>query len=181
MGRPAERHYQAGMEQSRGRTQVEVRVRNRLPVLASGQRRYGASGAERDSGLSERRISTHRKGTVRFTFSLQPHETWHLCVDVVPFIDGEELPSQYRCRSFATTAGLYDLRRQSFLRDASTVSIPVSGTLAPVVVNTLERAKRDLAALRLHDFDHVWREASGRALQPVARMSRKVGFLHRRT
>jgi hypothetical protein len=124
---------------------------------------------------------TYRKGTVRFTFSLQPHETWHLCVDVVPFIDGEELPSQYRCRSFATTAGLYDLRRQSFLRDASTVSIPVSGTLAPVVVNTLERAKRDLAALRLHDFDHVWREASGRALQPVARMSRKVGFLHRRT
>jgi glycogen debranching enzyme len=107
---------------------------------------------------------TYSKGTVRFTFSLEPHATWHLCVEVVPFIDGEELPSRYRCRSFASSDGLYDRRRRSFLRDASTVSTPATATLGPVVVSTLEQAKRDLAALRLHDFDHgrrAWTMAAG--------------------
>jgi len=106
----------------------------------------------------------HSKGTVRFAFDLEPHVTWHLCIDVVPSIDGEELPSQYRCRSFGTGASLYDTRRQTFLRDASRVSAPTTGTLAPVVVGALEQAKRDLAALRLHDFDHgehAWTMAAG--------------------
>ena len=108
--------------------------------------------------------ATHRQGTVRFTFELGPQATWHLCVEVVPLIDNAELPSQYRCRSFGDGAGPYDSRRRAFLQDASTVSAPMTGTLAPVVVATLERAKRDLAALRLHDFDHgqrAWTMAAG--------------------
>jgi glycogen debranching enzyme len=103
-------------------------------------------------------------GTVRFAFGLEPHATWHLCIDVVPIIDGQELQTQYRCRSFTATPGLYDSRRQAFLRDASTVSAPTTGTLAPVVVGALEQAKRDLAALRLYDCDHgerAWTMAAG--------------------
>jgi hypothetical protein len=79
-------------------------------------------------------------------------------------IDVKELPSQYRCQSFAAGAGSYDTRRQAFLREASTVSAPTTSTLAPVVVSALEQAKRDLAALRLHDFDHgerAWTMAAG--------------------
>lgn len=94
------------------------------------------------------------QGTVRFAFTLEPHATWHTCIEVVPVIDGERLASQYRCRSFAATSSLYDTRRQEFLRNASTVSAHATNTLAPVVVGSLEQAKRDLAALRLHDINH---------------------------
>jgi glycogen debranching enzyme len=107
---------------------------------------------------------TYKKGTVRFTFDLDPHATWHTCIDVVPFMDGTELPSQYRCRSFTPGANLFDTRRQAFLRDASAVSAPSTGTLTPVVVDALERAAQDLAGLRLHDFDHgerAWTMAAG--------------------
>ena len=107
---------------------------------------------------------THRKDTVRFTFSLAPRAAWHLCVEVVPFVDGSELLSQYQCRSFTSGTELFDTRRQAFLQDASTVSASMTGTLAPVVVGALEQAKRDLAALRLHDVEHgqrAWTMAAG--------------------
>jgi glycogen debranching enzyme len=106
----------------------------------------------------------HRGGTVRFAFDLAPHATWHVCIEVVPFIDGDELPSEYGCRSFTTGTGRYDSRRQAFLLDASTVSAPSTATLTPVVIGALEQAKRDLAALRLHDLDHgqrAWTMAAG--------------------
>ena len=105
-----------------------------------------------------------RKGAVRFDFTLDGQATWHLCVEVVPVIDGEELPSLYRCRSFASTAGVYDTRRNTFLHDASAVTAPMMDTLAPVVVGALEQARRDLGALRLHDVNHGergWTMAAG--------------------
>ena len=97
---------------------------------------------------------TFRKGAVRFAFELAARATWHACIDVLPVIDGETLQSQYRCRSFTAAGGPYDDRRQAFLREASSVSAPATNTLADVVVNALEQAKRDLAALRLHDINH---------------------------
>jgi glycogen debranching enzyme len=106
-------------------------------------------------------------GRLRFEFLLEPHAAWHLCVDVLPSIDGKELPSQYRCRSFGVGATVFDVRRRSFLRDASHVSAPGAGTLTPVVVGALEQARRDLAALRLHDFEHGEREWTMAAGLPV--------------
>jgi glycogen debranching enzyme len=47
---------------------------------------------------------------------------------------------------------------------ASTVRTPESGTLTQVVVGALEQARRDLAALRLHDIEHGdrgWTMAAG--------------------
>jgi glycogen debranching enzyme len=109
-------------------------------------------------------LPTYRKGRVFFECLLEPHATWHLCIDVVPLMDGQELPSQYRCRSFALGANVFDRRRAAFLEDACTVASPATGTLAPVVIGALEQAKRDLAALRLHDFNHgerTWTMAAG--------------------
>jgi glycogen debranching enzyme len=103
-------------------------------------------------------------GTVQFAFALAPRAVWHLCVDVEPLIDGEELPSTYRCRSFGGGDAAFDARRRVFLRDASTVSAPSAATLTPVVIGALEQGKRDLASLRLHDFDHgprAWTMAAG--------------------
>lgn len=45
-----------------------------------------------------------------------------------------------------------------------TVSAPAADTLATVVVGALEQGKRDLAALRLYDYDHgdrAWTMAAG--------------------
>jgi glycogen debranching enzyme len=106
----------------------------------------------------------YTRGTVRFALDVKPRATWHVCIEVVPIIDGEELPSEYQCRSFTPGTGRYDTRRQAFLHDASTVSAPSAATLTPVVIGALERAKRDLAALRLHDFEHgqrAWTMAAG--------------------
>jgi glycogen debranching enzyme len=107
---------------------------------------------------------THHDGLVRCAFSLAPQATWHLCIEIVPLIDGETLPSQYRCRSFISGAADYDTRRRTFLHDATTVNAPAMATLAPVVVTALEQAKRDLADLRIYDFDHgqrAWTMAAG--------------------
>jgi hypothetical protein len=60
--------------------------------------------------------ASYRKGAVRFAFTLNAHASWHACIDFLPMIDGDVLPSQYRCRSFRPGAGLYDTRRQAFLR-----------------------------------------------------------------
>lgn len=106
----------------------------------------------------------YRRGRVRFEFDLEPHATWHVCVDLLPVIDGIQLPSQYRCRSFRPDVGEYNRRRQVFLHEASTVSFPAADTLAPVVIGALEQGKRDLAALRLYDYDHgerAWTMAAG--------------------
>jgi hypothetical protein len=57
-----------------------------------------------------------------------------------------------------------DVDVTNFLHDASTVSFPASGTLMPVVIAALEQAKRDLAALRLHDVEHgerAWTMTAG--------------------
>jgi glycogen debranching enzyme len=107
---------------------------------------------------------TYGRGRVRFEFVLEPHASWHVCIDLVPVIDGMELASQYRCRSFGAGETVYDKRREAFLREASTVSAQGTKTLSSVVVGTLEQGKRDLAALRLQDFDHgdrAWTMAAG--------------------
>ncbi len=109
-------------------------------------------------------VPRYGKRTVSFVFNLDPHQTWHMCVDVVPVIEGDVLPSQYRCRAFTPGTAAYDIRRQQFLRDASIVTAPGIATLTPVVVGAVEQAKRDLAALRLHDLANAergWTMAAG--------------------
>jgi glycogen debranching enzyme len=133
----------------------------------SHQGNVGTARLERAVMVRFQNVSSapaHHQGTVRFAFDLEPHATWHVCVDVVPVIDGEELASQYRCGSFTEGTTVFDERRQAFLRRATTISAPGTGTLTPVVVGALEQGKRDLAALRLHDMDHgerAWTMAAG--------------------
>jgi glycogen debranching enzyme len=106
----------------------------------------------------------YRRRTVRFEFEIAPQATWHLCVDLIPHIDGHELPSSYGCRSFTTVANTFDSRRKTYLDQASTFSSAAAQALTPVVVGALEQAKRDLAALRLYDSDHsdqAWTMAAG--------------------
>ena len=76
-----------------------------------------------------------------FTIELEPQQSWHLCIDFAPRIDGVRMRPLFRCRQFAVGS-----RQELFVetRDRG---------LSANVCSTLEQAKRDLAALRLYDLD----------------------------
>ncbi|MDQ3804803.1 MAG: amylo-alpha-1,6-glucosidase [Acidobacteriota bacterium] len=104
------------------------------------------------------------RGCVAFRVELGPRETWHACVNIIPLVEGEALEPQYRCGEFGGMHNELDRRREIFLSEATGFSTPGSGTLARGVVVALEQAKRDLAALRLHDLDRgprAWTMAAG--------------------
>ena len=101
---------------------------------------------------------------ISFRVELEPLGSWHACLSLIPFIDGQWLKPLYDCRSFAGTHNEYDRRRKIFLSEATRFTAPQGNTLTNVVVGALEQAKRDLAALRLYDLDHgerAWTLAAG--------------------
>src|SRR5215213_2315968 len=77
---------------------------------------------------------------ISFDIELEPLGTWHACLNLVPFIDGQWLRQLYGCRSFAGTHNEYDRRRKIFLNEATRFRSPQSETLTPVVVGALEQA-----------------------------------------
>jgi glycogen debranching enzyme len=107
---------------------------------------------------------SYKDKQISFRVELGPLGTWHACINLIPFIDGQWLRQLYGCRSFGGTHNEYDRRRKIFLSEATRFRAPQSETLTPVVVGALEQAKRDLAALRLYDLDHgerAWTTAAG--------------------
>jgi len=103
-------------------------------------------------------------GRIRFAVTLAPAARWHCCVDFVPSIDGRPMAPPYRCRSFGRTSHAMDRRRGMFLSEATSIESAAATGLAPVVVSALERARHDLAALRLYDLDmgpRAWTVAAG--------------------
>ncbi len=101
---------------------------------------------------------------ISFHLSLAPFESWHACIRMHPEVEDEPTLPLYDCYAFQPTNNPYDLSRAAFLEQATTFSASESGTLTGVVVEALEQAKRDLAALRLHDLDRgpdAWVPAAG--------------------
>jgi glycogen debranching enzyme len=105
----------------------------------------------------------YEDGCLGFAAELAPHETWHACFTFLARLDGQELPLFYGCRSFGAVENGYERRKKASLGEATRFTSDGSARLAPVVVSTIERAKRDLAALRLYDLDH-----GGRGWVPAA-------------
>jgi len=104
------------------------------------------------------------RGRVLFRVELNPRETWHACVNIVPVIDGEVLEPQYSCGQFGGVHNELDRRRAVFLEESTAFETPEGGTLSRVVVGALEQAKRDLVSMRLHDLDlgpRAWTMAAG--------------------
>jgi glycogen debranching enzyme len=101
---------------------------------------------------------------ITFAVALEPHGTWHCCLDHVALMEGVELHPHYHCRSFSTQSNEYDRRTSVFLSEAPQFASRESETLAQVVVGALEQGKRDIAALRLFDLDkndHSWTTSAG--------------------
>lgn len=102
----------------------------------------------------------HREGRIQFDIELQPHERWHACLHWIVHMDGDEL-SAPRCGTDGDQRAHAD---PDFMRDATDFASAESRTLAPLVVQSLERAREDLAALRLPRFDQAddaWTVSAG--------------------
>jgi len=107
---------------------------------------------------------SYSAGRISFPINLAPHQTWHACVNIVPFIDGQTMEPMYGCHAFEGVQNEYDERRENFLSGATRFTAPQSETLTSVAVGALEQARRDLAALRLHDLntgEQAWTMAAG--------------------
>ena len=101
--------------------------------------------------------------SITFSVELNPRQTWHACINMIPFIDGEQFIKPHTCGSLNFTHE-YDVRRIMFFSEATRFSTLESHTLSSVVIGALEQAKRDLVALRLYDLDlhdHAWITAAG--------------------
>ncbi len=105
-----------------------------------------------------------QNGRLQFQVKLEPHGSWHACVDFIPVFEGEEMPPLYGCHEFFGSRNELDRRRQIFLDESSFFETDEENTLGSVVTATLNQSKLDLAALRLPDMDHGergWVAAAG--------------------
>jgi glycogen debranching enzyme len=116
--------------------------------------------------LSDQPDAAAKQGacTLRFRVELPAQASWHASVQLIPELDGQALAPQDRAPCFFTCCDEQDQRQKRFLAEATAFSSAESSSLAPMVVSALERAKHDLAALRLYDLDHgehAWLPAAG--------------------
>ena len=104
-----------------------------------------------------------KHGCIRFAVALEPHATWRAAINFIPVLDGNAAVPLF-APGFAPTDNRFDTAQRVFLQESTRFTTPESETLTPVVVDTLERARADLAALRLHDLDQserAWTVAAG--------------------
>ena len=108
--------------------------------------------------------ATYRGSRLRFEIRLKPHESWHTCIKFIPVFEGKQQPPLYQCHQFFGTHNELDRRRHIFLSEATHFQTHDQPSLAGIVESAIHRAKHDLAALRLPDFDHgdrSWVMAAG--------------------
>lgn len=108
--------------------------------------------------------ATYRRSRLRFEIRLKPHESWHTCIKFIPVLEGKEQPPLYQCHQFFGTHNELDRRRHIFLSEATHFQTHDQPVLVGIVESAIHRAKHDLAALRLPDFDQndrSWVMAAG--------------------
>jgi len=109
-------------------------------------------------------LPSYASGRIAFDINLRPRQQWHACIHFIPSIEHYEAKASDQCPSFFGENSRFDSLTENFLHAATKFRAPLSDTLTPVVVSLLERAKEDLAALRLYDLDqrdNAWIMAAG--------------------
>jgi glycogen debranching enzyme len=104
------------------------------------------------------------EGKIKFQLKLEALASWHACIKFIPEIDSQKLPVLYDCHDFFADHTELDRDRAIFLKEATGFSTRESRTLSDAVITSLEQAKEDLSALRLHDMDRgprAWVPAAG--------------------
>jgi glycogen debranching enzyme len=99
---------------------------------------------------------------VRFHVALPPLAEWHVCLRMLPRIDGVLLEPPRGCRKLTDNGRFH--AKSVFLSERTKFDGAETETLTPVVIGALEQAAYDLDALRLPDLDHgprAWTIAAG--------------------
>lgn len=134
-------------------------------------RRY-AHGVERGTASLHRAVTfrvlhagspPRRQGKrLLFDIELEPQGHWHACIEYVAEIDGHALPApDCQMRSGYNEA---DRTQSPYLQESTSFHSSESETAAPAVLETLEEARHDIAAMRLFRFDQgprAWTVAAG--------------------
>lgn len=94
-------------------------------------------------------------GRIAFDVEIPARGAWTATVEWIPETEPLDLLGGAAGTPFAESFDDWDARDRAFLDAATTFETPESGTLAPVVTAALDRARRDLAALRLHSLDEL--------------------------
>jgi glycogen debranching enzyme len=84
------------------------------------------------------------KEAASFDVALGPRETWSLCIDITPVVDGERRPPLLRCDSFHAYAPKMPMTLDEWLADA-----PELDTSHDPLHHTYRQSVYDLAALRI--------------------------------
>ena len=108
-------------------------------------------------------MPTHRDGRIEFAIELPPQGRWHACLMWIPCIDGALRLPPPTCRTLAMASYTHG-PEAVFLEEATAFATAESETLASVVSEVLNRARRDLLSLRLGRLDRgarAWTVAAG--------------------
>jgi len=108
---------------------------------------------ERDGYRRGTAVKFNRRGRVlkqRATFDvfLRPRETWKLCVDFVPIVDGKRRPPMLRCDSFHEHANKMPMSLDEWVEDAPDLVTDDEG-----FERTYRQSILDVAALRVRPDD----------------------------
>lgn len=96
---------------------------------------------------TEPAISEHN---IHFNIKLAPHANWRCCLSWLASVEDDHLPLSAECMHQAVSE--YDRKRLSYLSRATSFRFD-DGDLREVVHRSTERARSDLAALRLFDLE----------------------------
>src|SRR5207302_9868333 len=88
-----------------------------------------------------------KRGCMTFQIKLDAHATWRAVINFIPVLEGEKMLPLF-APAFADTDNRFDTRRRIFLDESAKVTTGESETLGPIVAETVEGARADLAALR---------------------------------
>ena len=104
---------------------------------------------ERDGYRRGTRLTFNRKGQVRkdgaeFRVTLAPRETWSLCVDVIPIVDGKPRPPLLRCDAFHDHAAKMPMGLDEWFAETPRLEADDEG-----VLRTFRQSMLDIAALRI--------------------------------
>ena len=105
---------------------------------------HDRDGYRRGTKLTFNRQGRIRKDRASFDVHLQPRESWKLCVDVTPIVDGHRKPPLLRCDAFHDHARKMPQSLDQWLNEA-----PQLESSDPNLRRTYHQSLLDLAALRV--------------------------------
>lgn len=107
---------------------------------------------------------THSGRRISFRVHLEPHGKWKACLKWRAQVDGHVLPVEEECNAFTESSSEYSRKRAAFLATSTKLTTDAEMDFTARVQRVLNRARLDIAALRLYDLDegeHNWKLAAG--------------------